>query len=347
MAPCRRPGALLPAPLLLSLLPLLQGCGAARQAGQADPSQAASEALVARRFVQQVVLPGYQQLAQRSTDLSRSLDQLAAHPDAAHLQRARRHWAAARQSWEQAESWAFGPAETQGFDADIDAWPVNEKDLRTLLAGPPATPSLFRSLTSTARGFHAIEAVLHGFTPPPPVAASFSPGQLAYLQLAGADLAVQTRALLQAWQGASGFGARLSAGPDRGQEAIAEILQGMLGTLQEVSAEKLGRPLASRRPADLESAYSGASKADLLANLAGIQASLQRTGLQQLIDSRNANAGRRLAADLAAAEQRLKVLPDPLGRHLEAAPDRARIEAAIQAVDRCADSLEAITEHWG
>jgi predicted lipoprotein len=345
MAPFSRSRGRLPSALLLIPL-LLAGCGSAPPGGPSAAEEDRSAA-VAQAFVAKVVLPGYGQLAQRSQQLAERLDQLAAHPDARRLQAAREAWAAARRSWETAESWAFGPAQTQGFDTNLDDWPVNEKDLRTALARAPVSPALFAQLTSTARGFHGIEAVLHGFSAPAPRAEQLSPAQLRYLQLAGHDLARQSRGLLQAWQGPSGFGARFAGRGDNPGEAVTEILQGMLGTLQEVSAEKLGKPLASRSPSDLESFYSGTTQADVVANLAGIQEGLERTGLQQLINRRDGAAGRALVEDFAMALERVRQLPKRLDASLADAAGRSRISAAIEAIDRCATTLQRISEGWG
>lgn len=83
MAPlCRNRGALLSLPLLLGLL--LGRCSL-----RPGPSQEQRRAAVAAAFVERVVLPGYGQLAANAADLAASLEQLAAQPDAAHLQRAR------------------------------------------------------------------------------------------------------------------------------------------------------------------------------------------------------------------------------------------------------------------
>lgn len=328
-------------PSSLLLIPLLLGSCSLRP----GPSQEQRRAAVAAAFVERVVLPGYGQLAANAADLAASLEQLAAQPDAAHLQRARAAWAGARRSWETAESWAFGPAQTQGFDTNLDDWPVNGKDLATALAVGALSPQQFAQLTSTARGFHGIEAVLFGQVPPPPTAASLSPAALSYLRLAGQDLARQARGLLQAWQGPAGFGQRFAVG-DQADGAIAEILQGMVGTLQEVSAEKLGHPLATRRASDLESVYSGSTRADVLANLAGIQEGLQRSGLLELISSRDGEAGRSLAQELAVAQQRLQALPVRLDASLNDDDARRRIAAAIAAVDRCAKTLERLSEGW-
>jgi predicted lipoprotein len=305
------------------------------------------EQAVATAFVDEVVLPSYRQLDERTRELSRALERLADAPSEAHLEAARTAWRAARQSWETTESWAFGPAGTEGFDGNLDDWPVNEKDLGTALVGGSLSPAIFAKLTSTARGFHGVEFVLFGRGPVPPQVGQLTSAQRSYLRLAGADLVANTGGLLAAWQGPSGYGASFSGAGEGGSAAIAEILQGMVGTLQEVADEKLGAPLQSRDPAGLESRYSGATQADVVANLEGIQQGWRRSGLQQLLASRDGALADRIEAELAATLQQAKQLPPQLNDRLKDGPTRAAIDAVIASTRRTADLLEQASGRLG
>jgi len=305
------------------------------------------EQAVATAFVDEVVLPSYRQLDARTRELSRALEQLAATPTEAHLEAARTAWRAARQSWETTESWAFGPAGTEGFDGNLDDWPVNEKDLGTALAGGALSPATYAKLTSTARGFHGVEYVLFGRGTVPLQVGQLTAAQRSYLRQAGADLAANSAGLLAAWQGPSGYGASFSSAGEGGPAAVAEILQGMVGTLQEVADEKLGAPLESRDPARLESHYSGGTQADVVANLEGIQQGWRRSGLKKLVASRDAALVDRIEAELAATLQQAKQLPPQLNDRLKDAPTRAAIEAVIASTRRTADLLEQASGRLG
>lgn len=337
----------LPATALLS--PALVMALAACQ--PSPPISNATDQQVAGAFVAKVVLPQYRELAQRSAALQQALDRLASQPTPAHLDQARGAWRAARQSWETGESWAFGPAETLGFDAHLDDWPVNEKDLRTALQSSAFSPQQFRQLTTTARGFHGIEAVLFGLDGQPPTASQLSAAQLSYLRAAGADLSQQARGLLQAWEGPRGYGASFagtgSREADSANEAVAEILQGMVGTLEEIAAEKLGKPLASRESSDLESTYSASTQADVVANLSGIDEGLQRSGLLQLLRSRDAELATELASSLRQAIEATRAMPPRLNGALEQPQERSRIEAAISASQRTADLVKRASQVLG
>jgi predicted lipoprotein len=314
---------LAPAALVVSLL--LAACQSPRQFGASSPQQ------VADAFVSEVVLPNYQQLVQDSRRLSAALDALATTPGADQLEAARKAWQQVRKTWETSESWAFGPAETGGFDGNLDDWPVNEKDLSTALASGAFSPELFARLTTTAKGFHGIEAVLYGTQGTRPEASQLSAAQLIYLRQAGADLASNAKGLASAWEGPKGFGAAFQAKPD---DAMAEILQGMVGTLEEVAAEKLGASLASRSKSDLESFYSDNTRADIVANLAGVSEVLQRSGLIQLIASRDAQLARSLQGAMDEAQTSARALPEQLNTAINDPAGRSLIEAVMANSER-------------
>lgn len=321
------------APAALGIALLLVGC-------QPDSRSAApSSQQVADAFVANVVVPNYRQLAERSQQLASALDALAAKPGATELNAARTAWQQVRATWETSESWAFGPAESGGFDGNLDDWPVNEKDLGTALASGTMTPELFTKLTTTAKGFHGIEAVLYGMSGTQPEASQLTTTQLAYLRAAGADLVTNARGLLAAWDGPKGFGSDFNA---NGDEAVAEIIQGMVGTLEEVAAEKLGAPLKSGNSAELESYYSDNTRSDIIANLAGVQQVLMQSGLIDLIQSRDAKLARALNQELDQAQASAKALPSHLNHKLSDKPAREQMQAVITQSERSAELLKQV-----
>lgn len=330
----------LPLAALASLTIALVGCQAGGSAKAPQPHQ------VAAAFVEAVVLPQYNQLLQSSESLAQALDTLAAQPTQAHLTAARAAWSAVRRHWETGESWAFGPAESQGYDGNLDDWPVNTKDLGAALNAPALSAKTFAQLTTTTRGQHGIEAVLFG--PGLSEASALTPQQRAYLRAAGQDLVVQSRGLLQAWQGPKGFGATLvgaSGNAQAADNAVNEMLQGMIGTLEELAAEKLGKPLSTRNKTDLESFYSDTTQADVVANLSGVELVWTRTGLQQLIAARDASRARSIDQSLASALAR--ALPPWLNGQLTTDAGRQAIAAVVADCERSATLLQQALETRG
>lgn len=295
---------------------------------------------VARSFVAQVVQPNYTRLVAQTATLQEAIQRLAEQPSDAHLTAARQAWLAARRTWETGESWAFGPAETEGFDGAMDDWPVNRKDLAAALGSDGFGPGTFATLSETAKGFHGIEWVLFGgHTGTPPTAAQLTPAERLYLRLAADDLQRQAAGLLASWSGPQGFGARFSS-PGEAGAAVQEMLQGVIGLLQEGGDGKLAQPLRTRDPRTLESADSGNTQADLVANVEGARRVLMVTGLLDLIGSRDPDLARQIDSRSAAALAMAKGLPDPLNDALDDPAARRAMEALINQLHGTAALVE-------
>ncbi|MCP9848441.1 imelysin family protein [Cyanobium sp. Morenito 9A2] len=319
-------------PLVLAVA--LSGCGR-----PGTPSAPTNQAVVSS-FVEQVVQPSYTRLVAHTAALQEAIQRLSDQPSEGHLEATRQAWLAARQTWETSESWAFGPAETEGFDGAMDDWPVNRKDLAQALDAGAFTPELFAALGETAKGFHGIEWVIYGGRSGiPPTSAQLTANELAYLRLASADLHSQAEGLLASWSGPQGFGARISTPAEAGT-AVQEMLQGVIGLLQEEGDEKLGQPLKTRDPQTLESADSGNTQADLLANVEGARRVLMSTGLLALITSRDAELGQQIDTQTAQAVAMAKALPHPIKGHLDHPVSRRAMEALINQLHSTAKLVE-------
>lgn len=304
------------------------------------PGQTVSTEQVAKAFVSKVVLPNSNQLVTDVGSLQVALQRFTTKPNEANLEAARQAWLTARRTWETSESWAFGPAETEGFDAAMDSWPVNRKDLASALAGPPLTETAFRSLSETAKGFHGIEWVLFGGqSGKRPSASEISANQRRYLVLAADDLHRQAKGLLTSWSGPAGFGARIST-PDEAPTAVQELLQGVIGLLQEEGDEKLGQPLKTRDPHTLESADSGNTQPDLLANIEGARLVLIRSGLLELIRDRDASLAKAIDTQTAEAISMARALPHPINGQLDNPIARRAMEQLIGQLHRSSDLVK-------
>ncbi len=315
--------------------------GLAISACSPSPGTAApTERAVAQSFVERLVLPNYTQLVAQTAALQEAIQRLSENPSDAQLAATRQAWLTARRTWETSESWAFGPAETDGFDGAMDDWPVNRKDLATALGNEHFGPDTFAALSETAKGFHGIEWVLFGGrTGTPPTAAQLTASERTYLRLAADDLHRQATGLLASWSGPQGFGARFSRPAEAGA-AVQEMVQGVIGLLQEGGDEKLGQPLNTRDPRTLESADSGNTQADLVANVEGARRVLMATGLVDLIGSRDPDLARQIDRQSAAAVAMAKGLPDPLNGALSDPAARRAMEALISQLHSTAKLVE-------
>ena len=118
------------------------------------------------------------------------------------------------------------------------------------------------------------------------------------------------------------------------------MLQGVIGLLQEEGDEKLGQPLKTRDPRTLESADSGNTQVDLLANVEGARQVLLSTGLLDLIRSKDADLGQEIDTQTAQAVAMAKALPHPINDHLAKPAARKAMEDLISQLHSTAKLVE-------
>ena len=306
---------------------LVVGCAQNKQHG--DYGHDATPSEVSRTFVENLVLPSYTALVQESQALKEALQTLANEPTDAHLAAARQQWVEARPLWETTESWAFGPAETEGLDGDLDDWPVSVLELDQALGTDPFTANTFSQLGTTSIGFHGIEFILYGDDDALPMAGDLTPQQTSYLALAGDAFHDTAQQLLSSWSGADGFGATLTGDPEG---TVLEMIEGAIGTLEEVHLEKLGAVL-EEGPESLESRFSGTTSADIVANVSGAQNVFEDTGLKKLLAAKDADLARQLSDALAMSVSAAEAMPSRLSQQLDDSAVRESMEATIAATE--------------
>jgi len=319
-------------PFILKLSPLaasLLVIGCVHNQPHDDHPHGVTPSQVSRTFVDSLVLPSYTALAEESQDLKETLQTLAKEPTDAHLATARQQWVETRPLWEATESWAFGPAETEGLDGDLDDWPVSVLELEQAFATDPFTADTFSRLGTTSIGFHGIEFVLYGDSRKPPTAADLTPQQTSYLALAGAALHDTADKLLSRWTGADGFGAKLMSDPEG---TVLEMIEGAIGTLEEVHLEKLGAVLEDG-PEALESRFSGTTNADIVANIHGAQSVFEDTGLKQLLAEKDVDLAQQLSATLAMGVVAAEAMPSRLSQRLDDPGVVKSMETAVEATE--------------
>lgn len=293
------------------------------------PDDGVTPSSVSRKFVESLVLPSYTELAEESGALEEALQALANEPTEAHLAAARQQWIETRPLWEITESWAFGPAATEGLDGDLDDWPVSVLELEQAFATNPFTADTFSRLGTTSIGFHGIEFVLYGDGNGRPTAADLTPQQYSFLALAGAAFHDTAEQLLSSWTGASGFGSQLTGDPEG---TVLEMVEGAIGTLEEVHLEKLGAVLEDG-PEGLESRFSGTTNADIVANVSGAQRVFEDTGLKQLLAAKDAHLAQQLSTALAMGVSAAEAMPSRLSQRLGDPAVVASMETTIEATE--------------
>lgn len=344
-----RPGAAR-AILLLSLLPVLAGCGG-------DQSTRPAPTLEVRAILHDVahgvILSTCAELETRLTVLSSAATALRAAPTEENLNAARSAWRAARVPWEQSEGFLFGPVETQGLDPALDSWPVNTVDLEQVMASPEAlTPALVAGLEGTLQGYHTTEYLLFGVGGAR-TAASLKPRELEYLVAAAIAMQEAAARLHAAWHPAGGnFAGQLAAAGEAGSPYISqkaglqELITGMATIADEVANGKINDPFSTGDATLEESRFSANSIADFQDNLRSVQniytgshGGLTGHGVREFVAGVDVALDERFATEVQAAIDAIGAIPPPFTTAITAHP--AEVTAAREAVRRVQETLDA------
>ena len=328
----------------------LAACGG--DDGDGDGTGGFSDQQIITDFADQVVIPTYQLLDERTQALHQAAQDLATDTSAGNLEAAKQAWVDMRVPWEQSEGFLFGPVSAAGWDPAMDSWPLNKDDLEAVLASDDElTQAYIHNLAETQKGFHTIEYLLWGETSDK-TAGELTDRELEYLVALSEELTVITADLVASWtEGVEGQPAYrevlTTAGqPDNSaypslQSAAQEILVGMSGICDEVANGKIADPHDARDPDLVESQYSFNSLDDFADNMRSVMnaytgdfpaGGAEGSGLDGYIASRDPDLDARFRGELDAAISALGEIPSPFREAITDPANDDAIEAAQSAI---------------
>lgn len=315
---------------------------------------------VVNDFADQVIIPTYQLLETEATKLTQAVDTFVTNPNEDTLKAAQEAWLATRNPWEQSEAFAFGPAESLGYDGDLDDWPVNETDVTAIINSQDAlTPEYIKGLQTTHKGFHTIELLLFG-QDNNKTAADFSPRELELLK--NLTLAFQQTAtnLTTSWtKGVNNNPPYREVFTTAGDSsnpayptvnaALEEIVQGMIGCLDEVANEKIGEPLKTQENIGFESRFSHSSARDFQNNLKSMQnaylgtvpaANTSGQSISDLVAKADPELDRQVQAQLETAIQAVSAIPDAIETQVTDPEASSKMQSAQTAILKLFTTIE-------
>lgn len=310
------------------------------------------EVAVVRDFADKVVIPTYQELVKHAEHLSTAVSAFVKNPTEDTLKSAQEAWLMTRTPWEQSEAFAFGPASSLGYDGDLDDWPVNETDVVAILQNKAEiNPETIKSLQTTQKGFHTIEYLLFGVNNDKQ-ASDFTPQELQLLQQLTIAFEQTAQDLTQSW--AKGVNTNppyqqvlATAGETNNpayptiQAGIEEIVQGIIGCLDEVANEKIGEPLRTKENIGFESRFSHSSLDDFKNNLKSVenaylgkfpQAETQGTSVSDLIAQTQPDLDQQVKQELQTAMDALNAIPNPIETQLSNPDAIAKMTTAQESI---------------
>lgn len=310
-----------------------------------------------RETTEQVLLPTYADLSQRTAELADLLSELAAEPASADLGEVRSAYLAARAPLEEAAAFGFGPASDLRASANLDQSPVDSVKIGVELASDSElTAAHVRGLGANKRGLHAIELLLFPAEDAELEAALLADDEAGqrrrqFARAAARVVADAAGELEAAWSPDGGDYARRFTQPGA-PDSVSKDVQAALDTLlnetvvlsEVVANVKLGKPLGTTNggkvePALQESERASASVSDMLANLRGIRNvyfgtrdGTVSTSLSSLVHAKSPSADAHARAALGDATAALEAIPEPLTQALTESPElvTAAYEAAKQ-----------------
>lgn len=308
------------------------------------------ELAVVSDFADQVVIPTYNLLVKKTDGLNKAVDKFVSNPNDANLKTAQQAWIETRYPWEKSEAFAFGPASSLGYDGDLDDWPVNETDLEAIInSSDRLTEDYIEGLQTTQKGFHTLELLLFGENNNRTVA-DFKPRKLDLLKALTSAFQQSATDLATSWtEGVEGNPPYREVLATAGNSdnpayptvnaAVEEIVQGILGCLDEVANEKIGDPLETKETEGLESRFSHSSLNDFQSNLQSVanaylgqvpEANTSGQSLSDLIAKANPSLDKQIKQELTAALEAVKAIPGPIETKLIEA--EAKMETAQKAI---------------
>ncbi len=236
------------------------------------PSDPVSAAISAD--VKTVIIPSYNTLHDKGDALGDALTAFKASATEVNLAAAKQAWIDARKAWESCEAFGFGPVSNDNVDPDVDDWPFDTASFNQILnSSTPLTQDYINSMETNLKGFHAIEYLLYGINSDKPLSA-FTARELDMLSALGTNVSSRLHDLATAWSSSgSNFGDNLLNPPNstyaNKTAVLAELIDGVTGSTNEVANEKIGIPLESHDENDDESRYSKNSTNDFANNIIG------------------------------------------------------------------------------
>ncbi len=288
----------------------------------------------------EIIVPLYRDFETQSEAVSSALGGLCENPTPAALQGARDAWAVARETWKEAEVYAFGPYSRPDFRIGprIDSWPARVEEIEELLGGDaPVDPASIADMGVWQKGLPVIEYLLYTNTDAEPLS---EPRRCEYSSSLGIELVNRAREIHAAWSPeGTNFAAQLS---DAGRtstafrslkDAFSEIVNRMGFTVENIRRDKLGRPLGEMTggtpaPESVESRFSGRSIGDIQDNLDGVEllffgdAARNLPGLNGYLAERGRDFDSSMRAALEDSRAALDAIGMPLADAVQAAPEQ-------------------------
>lgn len=213
-----------------------------------------------------------------TTSLQNSVSTFVKTPNTANLATTRTQWKAARNPWENNESFSFGPVGDDGIDGASDDWPFDLTAFTQILSSNiTLNEAYITQMATSTKGFHAIEYLLFG-TNGNKAVNTFTTRELKLLELLSNDLKKQSETLKSRWTKGSKNSfydnfvkaGEASSSYKKTSDALGEVVGAMVNIMTELPDTKIERPLTKKDNNYAESRFADYSFNDYRSNISGV-----------------------------------------------------------------------------
>lgn len=296
-------------------------------------------------FSEHVAQGGYNDLKTKAETLYNDILALDDDRTDENLEACQASWRAAREAWEQTESFLFGPVSTDKVDPSIDTWPVDFNALDDQLESENEfTDEYIANLDDALKGFHPIEYLIFGENGEK-TAEGLNDRQMEYLIALAKNVKDLTAEVAESWNpnNTSSYHAKFTeAGNgsdvyDTQKDAFLEMVSAMSGICDEVANGKINEPFLAEDPSLEESPFAKNSITDFTNNIRGVENVYladyagNGTGLEDLVKKYNLSLDGEIKAAISAAIQSLGSIEKPFGEAIIEEP--VQVQNAIDAIN--------------
>lgn len=295
-----------------------------------------------------VCTASYEELYNRALILENTIQTLQTNPTESNLIVCQTAWRNVRHTWENTESWLFGPISANSIDPRIDTWPVDFNEIDSVLnLGIPLSENFIDNLEDALKGFHPTEYYLWGANGNK-MAAQITPRQFEYLIALTHNLSKLTKEVRDSWKDSfanevatAGNG---SATYSTKQKAFVEIINAMAEICEEVANGKMKDPFINQDASLEESPYSNNSMSDFTQNIQGVLMIYQgdfngnHLGIEDLVRTHNTSLDLEIKNAHAEAIAALNAINIPFGQAIFS--QQMQIQKAMDKINILAETLE-------
>ncbi|TDH35954.1 hypothetical protein E2A64_11635 [Pseudohoeflea suaedae] len=335
----KRPSPVLAALLFAaSLVPALSTLPA--QAAKRSTNAVVSEIMT--RAIEDFIQPGYQRFHVASEKLETDIETLCDSPSDETLAAARDAFTQAAVSWSYVEIIRFGPVAGENRYERVLYYPdrrgVGLKQIQSLIGGFEPYPQALGQLQGKSvalQGLPALEYALFG-TGAEALASGKDDGRCDYAGLVAANIDAIARELDGAWADPEGISRLwMNPGSDNpvirdNREALVELLGVVVHGIEMVRDIRLRAFLGETEGTDRPNAAiyrrAGNTFASIAANLQGIQAVFENSGMTLVLSEQDREIGYRISDELSGAIALTRRLQGTAAELLASPESRARLE---------------------